>query len=186
MPWLGTFAETNVRLYSVDADGRHGVVFRSLDAARLAVVIGARTTLGLPYVWARMRVRHIGTDIDYSTSRRWPGPRGAGGRITVRPGQPLEEPDELSDWLTARFGLHSARLGRTFFLPNSHEQWPLRAAELLHLDDTLVAAAGLSGVTDRPPDSVLFSDGVRTTFGLPQRVRDAGRSKPATPLPDGH
>lgn len=35
IPYLGTFPETNVRLYSRDAHGRRGVVFRSLDASRL-------------------------------------------------------------------------------------------------------------------------------------------------------
>ena len=33
IPYFGTFAETNVRLYSVDDAGRHGVVFCSLDTA---------------------------------------------------------------------------------------------------------------------------------------------------------
>lgn len=33
VPYLGTFPETNVRLYTVDALGRRGVVFRSLDAS---------------------------------------------------------------------------------------------------------------------------------------------------------
>ena len=36
VPWLGTFLETNVRLYSTDDRGRRGVVFCSLDADRLA------------------------------------------------------------------------------------------------------------------------------------------------------
>ena len=49
VPWLGTFLETNVRLYSVDAAGRRGVVFLSLDCDRLAIVLGARAVLGLPY-----------------------------------------------------------------------------------------------------------------------------------------
>ena len=35
LPWAGSFAETNVRLYSTDDAGRRGVVFRSLDADRL-------------------------------------------------------------------------------------------------------------------------------------------------------
>src|SRR5205085_10219881 len=34
VPWLGTFLETNVRLYSVDETGRRGIVFLSLDADR--------------------------------------------------------------------------------------------------------------------------------------------------------
>ncbi|MGQ0573304.1 MAG: DUF2071 domain-containing protein [Pseudonocardia sp.] len=49
VPWLGTFLETNVRLYSVDATGRRGIVFLSLDADRAAVVAGARAVFGLPY-----------------------------------------------------------------------------------------------------------------------------------------
>ena len=55
VPWLGTFLETNVRLYSRDRQGRPGVVFRSLDCDRLGVVLGARAGFGTPYRWARMR-----------------------------------------------------------------------------------------------------------------------------------
>ena len=38
IPYFGSFLETNVRLYSVDAAGHQGVLFRSLETARLAVV----------------------------------------------------------------------------------------------------------------------------------------------------
>ena len=41
-PWLSRFNETNVRTYVFDRHGRRGVWFFSLDAARLAAVIGAR------------------------------------------------------------------------------------------------------------------------------------------------
>ena len=58
LPHLSGFAETNVRLYAVDATGRRGVVFRSLEAARLLPVLAARVSYRLPYLWARMRVRH--------------------------------------------------------------------------------------------------------------------------------
>src|SRR5688500_5012000 len=52
VPWLGTFLETNVRLYSVDSTGRRGIVFLSLDCDRAAVVAGARLGFGVPYRWA--------------------------------------------------------------------------------------------------------------------------------------
>lgn len=167
IPWLGTFAETNVRLYSVDRTGRRGVVFRSLETSRLAAVFGSRLIFGVPYCWARMRVRHIGNDIEYTTTRRWPGARGTASRAVVRPDLDHVVEDELSNFLTARWGLHTRWAGRTLFIPNEHERWPLRQAGLQHLSDDLVAAAGLPGVTDRPPDSVLWSAGVRTTFGRP-------------------
>src|SRR3954453_15038508 len=46
VPWLGTFLETNVRLYSVDRTGRRGIVFLTLEANRAAVVLGARAAFG--------------------------------------------------------------------------------------------------------------------------------------------
>lgn len=172
-PWLGTFAETNVRLYSVDQTGRRGVVFRSLEASRLAVVVGARLTFGLPYCWSKMRVRRSGREIEYTSTRRWPG-RGASTRIVVRPEGTVVQDDPLAEFLTARWGLHTHWATRSLFVPNQHETWPLHTATVQELDDQLVAAAGLPGVSDRPPDSVLWSPGVRTVFGLPT---DARRSR---------
>ncbi|MFN8073883.1 MAG: hypothetical protein U0Q15_00515 [Kineosporiaceae bacterium] len=46
----------------------------------------------------------------------------------------------------------------------TYDLWPLQQAELLELDDRLVGCVGLPGISDRPPDSVLFSRGVRTVF----------------------
>lgn len=46
---------------------------------------------------------------------------------------------------------------------------PLHDATLEDLDDHLVAAAGLPGVSHRPPDHVAFSPGVHTVFGFPTR-----------------
>ena len=171
IPWLGDFLETNVRLYSVDDQGRHGVVFRSLETDRLAVSLGARLAFATPYTWARMSLEREGDVLDYRTRRRWPTPRGAGGRVVVRRGAVIDEPDELSVFLSARFGLHTRHLGRTWWVPNTHAPWVLREGELLELDDTLVAAAGLPGVVDTPPVSVLTTDPVHTSFGLPRLVR---------------
>ncbi|MET1007540.1 MAG: DUF2071 domain-containing protein [Propionibacteriaceae bacterium] len=168
LPYVGSFPETNVRLYSVDANGRRGVVFRSLESARLAFVLGARWTLGLNYTWARMGIDRQGDTITYRSRRRWPSPRGARTRIVVRVGTEPVLGDPLADFLTARWGLHTRRLGRTLYLPNTHSPWPLVTAELLALDDELLDVAGLAGVAARPPDSVLFSAGVRTVFGAPQ------------------
>lgn len=170
VPFLGSFAETNVRTYTVDSHGRRGVAFCSLDAQRLAVVLGARAVFGLPYMWARMSARRTGDELLYASRRLWPGPMGAGGSVRVRLAGPLPPDDGLGDFLTARWGLHTRVAGRLRYVPNTHEPWPLHQAELLELDDSLVAAAGLPGLVDRPPDSVLASPGVRTRFGLPFTV----------------
>ena len=170
VPFLGTFDETNVRLYSVDDEGRHGVVFRSLETTRLLVAIGARLAFATPYMWASMRVTADGDTLTYTTRRRWPGPRGAGGTMRVRVGEPIE-PSPVEQFVTARFGLHTRWLGRTLWVPNHHEPWQLRRATLDTLDDDLVAAAGLPGLVAGAPDSVVHSDGLHTTFGMPRLVR---------------
>ncbi|HEU4948518.1 MAG TPA: DUF2071 domain-containing protein [Kribbella sp.] len=165
VPWLGTFLETNVRLYSVDSTGRRGVVFLSLDADRALTVAGARAAFGLPYRWARMRHQATGELHTYTAHLRWPGV-SASSRISVRAGgRTALGPLEL--FLTARWGLHIARLGRTWYLPNAHPAWTLRTAELVAFDDGLLASVGLGDLADRPPDHLAFSDGVPAIFGRP-------------------
>ncbi|HEY0373371.1 MAG TPA: DUF2071 domain-containing protein [Amnibacterium sp.] len=166
VPWLGTFLETNVRLYAVDGDGRRGVVFRTLEAQHLLPVLAAQVGLGLPYRWASMRSRWLGDELAYA-SQRLTGPSRPRTRVHVRI---LDEPvtaDPLADFLTARWAMHVGRGSRTVYWRNEHEPWPLVRAELLELRDELVADSGFPGLAGRPPDSVLFSSGVTTAFSAP-------------------
>ena len=168
VPYFGNFCETNVRLYTVDGQGRNGIVFCTLDAQRLATVLLARWSLGLPYAWSKMSAVHAGDLWRYRTTRRWPRANLA-NEITVRVGDPVE-PTELEVWLTSRWGLHTRVAGRTVWVPNQHDAWPLRSAELVGMQGDLVAGVGVpvAGPMLRP----LFSPGVRTTFGLPTTVRE--------------
>ncbi|WP_260640280.1 YqjF family protein [Streptomyces angustmyceticus] len=168
IPYLGTFPETNVRLYSVDRHGRRGVVFLSLEASRLLPVAVARSAFRMPYVWAGMAIHRDADTISYTSSRRWPGPRGARCRIAVRIGERIEEPTPLEHFLTARWGMHNAFFGRPVYLPNTHPRWPLHRADLLYCEDELVTAAGLPSPAG-PPVSVLYSPGVPVRFGRPAR-----------------
>ena len=170
IPYLGTFCETNVRLYSVDGEGRRAVVFLSLEAERLLPVLTAQALLRLPYKWSRMRLTSDAGVLRYTSRRRWPGPRGAASRMAVRVGPPVDEPTALEHFVTARWGLHTRAWGSTLHLPNEHPRWPLHRAELLDLDDELITAAGLAAPVD-PPVSVLYSPGVPVRFGVPSTLR---------------
>lgn len=173
VPWLGRFAETNVRLYGVGPDGRRSVVFRTLEASKLLPAVTARVGLGLPYTWADMSIVRGGGLIAYSSRRNWPAADGPvprpRTRVVVRPRPGAVVDDPRADFLTARWGMHVARGGRTRFWPNHHASWSLTAADLVELDDELLAATGFAGVAARPPDSVLYSRGVSTRFALPAR-----------------
>jgi uncharacterized protein len=164
VPFFGSFTEVNVRLYAVDEEGRRGVVFRSLEASRLPAVLAARTLYGLPYRWAR-----TGHEVDWDV-HRYRADRvreRARSRMAVRVDPGVDAADDTALFLTARWALFQGRGARTLWMPNEHEPWRLHPAELLDLDDDLVARAGLPGVADRAPDSVLFSPGVRARFGRP-------------------
>ena len=168
IPYFGTFLETNVRLYSVDRTGRRGVVFLSLDTDRAAAVPTIRAAIGAPYRWARMRFRRDGDRVTYEARLRRFGERPE-SRVVVRVGE-VREPTPLDDFLTARWGAHVPRRRGTAYVPNTHEPWTLRDAEVLELADGLLASVGLPGLADRPPDHVAFSDGVSAEFGLPATV----------------
>lgn len=89
---------------------------------------------------------------------------------TPPPHAPIAEPAPLEHFVTARWGLHTRAHGRTLHLPSWHPRWPLHRAELLHLDDELISAAGLPAPAG-PPASVLHSPGVPVRFGPPVALR---------------
>ncbi|MDO0935125.1 DUF2071 domain-containing protein [Streptomyces sp. DG2A-72] len=184
VPYFGSFPETNVRLYSVGADGRRGVVFRSMDASRLLPVVMGRVGFRLPYLWSRMSVRADGDTVSYESVRRWPGPRGTYSRIVVRAGKPIEEPSELELFLTARWGMHNQFSAGAAYLPNDHPRWPLHRAELIHCQEDLIAAAGLPSPVGAPV-SVLYAPGVPVRLGRPLRSSMSRRTDPAAEPPDG-
>lgn len=166
LPYFGRFAETNIRLYSVDDAGRHGVLFRSLETERLAVVGLTRALMGVPYTWAKMRVIQRDGEITYASVRRLPT-RGLRSRLRVRIGDPVT-PTPLEVWLTARWGGHTRKAGRTWWVPNEHGEWPLREAHILDLEDDLLAASGVDVVGERMRG--LYSPGVHARFGRPTKV----------------
>ena len=163
-PYLGTFLECNVRLYSVDDDGRHGVVFRSLEATRWFTAMSARWGYRLPYTWARMHVKQRGDRWWWRSDRRYP--RGGGSMSLIVDVGEQVEPTPLEIFYTARWGLHSTLAGRTVWTPNEHEPWPLHSARIVELREDLVERAGVC-VHGRPTERVLYSAGVHTTFGPP-------------------
>jgi uncharacterized protein YqjF (DUF2071 family) len=189
LPWVSRFAETNVRTYVRNRDGISGIWFFSLDAARLGAVAVARSTYGLPYFWSEMDVEQSGREIFYRCHRRLPGPAASSvARIEI--GDPFRD-DELHDrdhFLTARWVLFSAGLrpsgglrgvvppgqhsggGPSLRLARAcHRPWPLHRAEVVAVDDSLIAAAGLPAPSGAP--LAHFSPGVDVTIGPPERCR---------------
>lgn len=166
---LSTFPETNIRTYLVDPAGRRGVWFCSLDITRFIPALVARVSYRLPYCWAKMSIERDGDVWTYTSRRRWP--RGeASSRVKVRVGVPVPagEVADLDHFLTARWALGTRFGRRLMWAEVDHEPWTVHRAELLELDETLLAAAGLPA-----PDGdavVLWSSGVDVRIGRPHPV----------------
>ena len=153
LPGLANFHECNVRTY-VKYRGKAGVWFFSLDAQTLLPVLGGRWLWNLNYVYSRFDVSQTGNGTqrvtDYRLTRRH-GPWHAGhSHIKWRTGEPLPtaQPGSLEHFLTERYWLFTRRgrgtRARILAGEVRHSPWSLREAELLHLDDTLIAAAGVT------------------------------------------
>jgi uncharacterized protein YqjF (DUF2071 family) len=177
---ISAFHETNVRTY-VHYRGREpGVWFFSLDAANSLAVRLARWRWRLPYFRAEMSLERTASRVSYASRRLWPGRPGAstsiaaeiGDRLVAGSGAPPGQAvaGTLEHFLAERYVLYAQApksevllRGRVHHLP-----YPLRTARLLKLEESLLAAAGIS----RPgePDHVLFSEGVDVEVFALQRV----------------
>lgn len=172
MPWLSSFAETNVRSYVVDSSGNRAVWFFSLEATRLPIVLFARLLLGFPYVWATMTTEHGPRWRRYTTTRRrWPSDRPSTSHVEIDIGEPIDDPSDLDVFLTARWGAVSRwpmNRGRLRHHPVDHPIWRIHDATLTHYDDSSVEAAGLPAPVGEP--IVRWVESIGARFGRPERV----------------
>jgi uncharacterized protein len=170
---LSRFHETNVRTYVRREGHDPGVWFFSLDAANRVAVTLARSFFHLPYYYARMFLEREGaTDperagpILYAGVRR-DDPRPASYLIRANPIGSIHpaQPDTLAHFLVERYILYSLANDRLYQGRVHHQPYPLQAAEVLTLDESLLAAAGIR----RPAAAPLahFAQGVDVkVYGL--------------------
>jgi uncharacterized protein len=163
--WLSRFPETNVRTYVRGPDGRTGLWFLSLDAARLPAVLAGRTTYGLPYFWSSMSVRRADEQVIYRARRRWPGSGDARCDARVELGEAWGEREltTLDHFLTARYRLYSTLAGRLVAADAAHPPWRLRRVAVRQLRQDLVQAAGLPAPDHEP--LLHASDGTQARIG---------------------
>ena len=144
LPGMRDFFECNVRTYATYR-GRKGVWFFSLDAQTLLPVLGGRWLWSLNYVYSTFEVSNRNNVIDYRLARR-AGLWTAGAmHVKWRVGEARQEsaPGSLEEFLTERYWLFTKRWGRFMGGQVRHKKWQLRQAEVLQVEDSLVAAAGL-------------------------------------------
>lgn len=151
------FLETNLRTY-VLFDDRPGVFFFSLEASSWLAVKVARWVWRLPYFHAEMSRGVTGGERTYESTRRGTGTRF---RARFRVGEELGEsaPGTFEHFLLERYLLFSMRGERVLEGQVHHVPYPAHRADVLELEEDLVAAAGLPP-TEGLPEVAHFSPGV--------------------------
>ncbi len=149
VPGISAFPELNVRLY-VEADGKPGVWFLSLDAANALAVWAARRFFHLPYHLADITVKRTGEATAYASQRRASPERF---EATYGPTGPAEVAavGTLEHWLTERYCLYAASPdGRLLRSEVHHGPWPLQPAHAILATNTLLAAFGIETGPGQP------------------------------------
>src|SRR3954447_16253608 len=132
LPLLSAFPEINVRTY-VSVGGRPGIYFFSLDAGSALAVAAARRFYRLPYFRSRMRLRHDGAGVHYTSRRDSPhAPAGAAFDGRYRPVGAVShpQPGTLEHWLTERYCLYTlGDEGEPLRAEIHHPPWPLQGGD---------------------------------------------------------
>lgn len=173
-PPMSDFHETNVRTY-VHYQGRDpGVWFFSLDAANSIAVRIARAWFKLPYHYAKMSMqRDLFTNVvSYATERHWPGPVPGALRTRYEVTGPIEpaKPGTLEHFLAERYVLYSKADEQLFLGRVHHVPYPLQAARVIELDETLLRAAGIQRPNTAPPLQH-YASGVDVDVWSLERIR---------------
>jgi uncharacterized protein YqjF (DUF2071 family) len=149
LPWLSRFPELNVRTYTT-IDGRPGIWFFSLDAARAPAVRAARLTYQLPYRHAEMEIAHAGSRIDYR-SRARTAPAVLRASYEPAGAASLPAPGTLEHFLTERYCLYTVdRHHRLRRADIHHPPWPLQPAIADLAENTMTEPLGIRLPSQEP------------------------------------
>jgi uncharacterized protein len=157
LPGVTSFPELNVRTYTT-IDGKPGIWFMSLDAARALAVFGARRTYRLPYFKASMECRESEGWIEYRSRRvsRDGEPAELAGRYRPTGPQKPPAPGSLEHWLTERYCLYTLdEHGDVLRADIQHPPWPLQSAQATFERVTMAAPYGLE--LSEPPALLHFA-----------------------------
>ncbi len=151
------YLELNVRTYVRGPDGQPGVWFFSLDASKLAPVLGARTLYRLPYFLAEMDCRRepadgSGSMIDFASERFGADDLVAGCHVRYRPAGPPTRAAKgsLNAFLLERYVLFASKNGRLYRARVDHPPYPMQSVEVTKLRQNILPVMGLGD--ERTPD----------------------------------
>ncbi len=157
VPGISTFPEFNIRTY-VKRNGIPGVLFLTLDAQSKITCWHATRAYGLPYRYAKCKLKF--TDNSFS----WYSKRVSDGAILDGEcrhiGEKMKaEPNTLEYFLFERYSLYTELNGKLHMAYTLHEPWVFQEAEVSIKNNSLTESYNL-GIDVMKPQYVHSSSGV--------------------------
>ena len=149
LPHFSAFPELNLRTY-VEADGKPGVWFFSLDADSWPAVLGGRYFYGVPYFHARITQTLSNGWFEYTCHR---GDGTAVFRGRYRPVSPPFHPrrGSFEHWAMERYCLYSQLARRGIIrIEVHHAPWALQEAKAEIYESSIMDAAGIAPLEHDP------------------------------------
>lgn len=158
-PFISTFPEFNIRTY-VTKDGIPGVYFLTLEAKSMVTCIYAPKAYGLPYRYAKAKVRKDGNNIQWNSSRK-DGKLNLIGNTEITGEQTQAKPGTLEEFLFERYSLYTNKNGKVMRGYTHHKKWDFQDAKVTVTENSLTKSFDLGIKNLLEPDFVHFSPGVR-------------------------
>ena len=158
-PFISTFPEFNIRTY-VTKDGIPGVYFLTLEAKSMVTCSYAPKAYGLPYRYAKAKVRKDGNNIQWNSSRN-DGKLNLIGNTEITGEQTQAKPGTLEEFLFERYSLYTNKNGKVMRGYTHHKKWDFQDAKVTVTENSLTKSFDLGVKNLLEPDFVYFSPGVR-------------------------
>ena len=158
-PFVSTFHEFNIRTY-VTKDGIPGVYFLTLEAKSMVTCSYAPKAYGLPYRYAKGKVRKHGNNIHWNSSRD-NGKLNLVGSTEITGEQTQAKSGTLEEFLFERYSLYTNKNGKVMRGYTHHKKWDFQDAKVTVTENSLTKSFDLGIKNLLEPDFVHFSPGVR-------------------------
>ena len=157
VPGISTFAEFNVRTYVIK-DGQAGVFFLTLDAKSLVTCSYAPRAYGLPYRYAKAKVKYEGESLQRRSRRSSDGAELIGSTSNKGPLQSSDS-NTLEHYFFERYCLYTEHHGCIRRAYVYHQPWSFTEAEVNLESNSLLESYNM-GLDALSPDLIHYSQGL--------------------------
>ena len=157
LPFITTFPEFNVRTY-VTKNGKPGVLFLTLDAQSRVTCFYAPRKYGLPYRYAKCRLKIDENRYSWASKRSSDSVELEGEAIATGEKR-IAEKGTLEEFLFERYSLYTEHKGNLKMAYTLHEPWVFQDGEAKIVKNSLTECYDL-GIDIMNPEFVHLSEGV--------------------------